>query len=105
MVTTPHAPGASVDGLARLSDSPTLLAERRLAHRIRVATAIGIPVGATVMALLVAVAMIIAGKPAIVPAEAGAGVGVLAGAFFGMWTGFVASANELDHLDIDDAKP
>lgn len=68
--------------VARPADSiqvPEVLAERHLAHRILVATAIAVPVGAVVFALLVAGAMVIAGQPATIPAAMGAGIGVLAG--------------------------
>jgi hypothetical protein len=30
----------------------------------------------------------------------GAGIGILAGSFFGIWAGFVASVSELDTVDL-----
>jgi hypothetical protein len=76
------------------------LAEHHLMHRILVATAIAIPVGAAVLAALVGGATAIAGQPAALSALMGAGIGVLAGAFFGVWAGFVASIRELDEADL-----
>jgi hypothetical protein len=78
---------------------PELVAEQHLVHRILVATAIAIPVGAVVLAALVGGATAIAGQPAALSALMGAGIGVLAGTFFGVWAGFVASIRELDDAD------
>jgi hypothetical protein len=64
------------------ADTPEVLAEQHLMRRILIATAIAMPIGATVFALLVA------------------GIGILAGSFFGMWAGFVASVSELDEVDL-----
>jgi hypothetical protein len=80
--------------------SPELLAEQHLARRILLATAIAMPVGAAIFASIVAVAMLIAGQPVLIPAAMGAGIGILAGSFFGMWAGFVASVSELDRVDL-----
>lgn len=81
--------------------TPEVLAEQHLARRILVATAIAVPIGAAVLAALVAGAMVLAGRPAAIPAAMGAGIGGLAGAFFRMWAGFVASVSELDDVDLD----
>jgi hypothetical protein len=81
-------------------DTPETLAEHNLMRRILIATAIAMPVGAAVFALLVAGAMVIARQPVVIPAAMGAGIGVLAGSFFGMWAGFVASVSELDEVDL-----
>ena len=80
--------------------APEELAEQHLMHRILVATAIAIPVGAIVLAALVGGATAIAGQPAALSALMGAGIGVLAGVFFGVWAGFVASIRELDDADL-----
>jgi hypothetical protein len=80
-------------------DAPEVLAEQHLLRRIVIATAIAVPIGALVFALLVAGAMVIAGEPVLVAAAMGAGIGVLAGSFFGMWAGFVASVSELDAVE------
>jgi hypothetical protein len=80
-------------------DAPAVLAEQHLMRRIVIATAIAVPIGALVFALLVAGAMVIAGEPVLVAAAMGAGIGVLAGSFFGLWAGFVASVSELDAVE------
>jgi hypothetical protein len=82
------------------ADTPEVLAEQHLMRRILTATAIAMPVGAAVFALLVAGAMVVARQPVVIPAAMGAGIGVLAGSFFGMWAGFVASVSELDEVDL-----
>ena len=82
------------------ADTPEVLAEQHLMRRILIATAIAVPIGAAVFALLVAGAMVIAGLAVVVPAAMGAGIGILAGSFFGMWAGFVASVSELDEVDL-----
>jgi uncharacterized membrane protein len=81
-------------------DTPEVLAEQHLMRRILIATAIAVPIGAAVFALLVAGAMVIAGQAVVVPAAMGAGIGILAGSFFGIWAGFVASVSELDTVDL-----
>jgi hypothetical protein len=81
-------------------DAPELVAEQHLVRRILLATAIATPVGAVIFAALVGVAMMIVGEPILVPAAMGAGVGILAGSFFGMWAGLVASVQELDQVDL-----
>ena len=80
--------------------APEELAEQHLMHRILVATAIAVPVGAVVLAALVGGATAISGQPAALSALMGAGIGVLAGVFFGVWAGFVASIRELDDVDL-----
>jgi hypothetical protein len=82
------------------ADTPAVLAEQHLMRRILIATAIAVPIGAVVFALLVAGAMVIAGEPVLIAAAMGAGIGILAGSFFGMWAGFVASVSELDTVDL-----
>ena len=82
------------------ADAPEVVAEQHLMRRILIATAIAVPIGAAVFALIVAGAMVIAGGPVVIPAAMGAGIGVLAGSFFGMWAGFVASVSELDAVDL-----
>jgi hypothetical protein len=57
-------------------------------------------VGARFRRGVVAAAVVIAGQPILVASAMGAGIGVLAGAFFGMWAGFVASVSELDRADV-----
>jgi hypothetical protein len=79
---------------------PEVLAEQHLMHRILVATAFAIPIGAGVLAALVGGATAITGQPAAISALVGAGIGALAGAFFGVWAGFVASIRELDDADL-----
>lgn len=86
--------------------APERLAEAHLAHRILVATGVAVPIAVLFFAGLLASAMALAGQSTLVPAAMGAGIGVLAGVFFGMWAGFVASVPELDHEDLgryDDA--
>jgi len=79
---------------------PGVLAEQHLMHRILVATAFAVPVGAVVLAALVGGATAVAGQPAAISALVGAGIGALAGVFFGVWAGFVASIRELDEADL-----
>lgn len=85
---------------APVAASPEVLAEQHLAHRILISTAIAMPIGAVFFAALVAIAMLIAGQPALIPAAMGAGIGILAGSFFGMWAGFVSSVRELDEVSL-----
>jgi hypothetical protein len=100
MTDTSLTPGRATSRLmAGPVVAPEVLAEQHLMRRIMIATAIAVPVGALVFALLVAGAMVIAGEPVLVAAAMGAGIGVLAGSFFGMWAGFVASVRELDAVE------
>jgi ribose/xylose/arabinose/galactoside ABC-type transport system permease subunit len=69
-------------------------------RRILIWTAIGVPVGATFFGLLVFVAARLSNSPACAPVAMGAVVGVLAGVFFGMWNGVVASVNETEHANL-----
>jgi hypothetical protein len=92
-----RAPGRRTNAPA---SAPEELAEQHLMRRILIATAIAVPVGALFFFGLVAAAMVIAGQPVLVASAMGAGIGVLAGAFFGMWAGFVASVSELDRADV-----
>ncbi|MEP6623487.1 MAG: hypothetical protein ABJC79_03530, partial [Acidimicrobiia bacterium] len=85
------------------ADMVEALAEAHLMHRILVATVLAVPIGAVIGALLLAGVVSIAGRPVATSAAMGAGIGVLAGLFFGVWAGFVASANELDHADLESA--
>lgn len=95
-VLTPCHPERPVPSVT----TPELLAEQHLARRILSATAIAMPVGAVFFGALVALAAAIAHQPVAIPAAMGAVIGVLAGSFFGMWAGFVASVSELDLVDL-----
>ena len=85
----------------RSRNDRALLAERHLVHRALLASALSIPIGAAFFALLVLVAVRLSSVPAGAPVAMGAGVGVLAGLFFGMWVGVVASVDELEHVEHD----
>ena len=78
---------------AELAD---LQAERRLVHRVVKWMAILMPIGAGFFALLIFAAVRMAGVAAGAPVAMGAGLGVLAGFFFGMWAGVVASVSEME---------
>jgi hypothetical protein len=93
--TSGYAMGAALPPAA-----PEALAVQHLMHRILVSTAIAIPSGSVVLAALVGGATAIAGQPVLISALMGAGVGALAGIFFGVWAGFVASIRELDEVDL-----
>jgi hypothetical protein len=75
------------------------LAERHLVRRMFIGMAILIPVGAAFFALFVGVAAWNAGTAIAGPVVMGAGIGVLAGIFFGTWAGFVASVKEFEDLE------
>jgi hypothetical protein len=79
---------------------PERLAEAHLLHRILVSMAIAIPICVVVFVGLLDAAMALAGHSVLVPTAMGAGIGVLAGVFFGMWAGFVGSVHELDREDL-----
>jgi hypothetical protein len=79
---------------------PERLAEDHLLHRVAVAMVIAIPICVVVFVGLLDVAMAISGSSVLVPTAMGAGIGVLAGVFFGMWAGFVGSVRELDRVDL-----
>jgi hypothetical protein len=55
---------------------------------------------AGLFAFLVFVATRIGGVASGAPTLMGAGIGVLAGVFFGMWVGVVASVHDVEHLDL-----
>jgi hypothetical protein len=69
-------------------------------HRILVSIAIAVPLGALVLGALVALGMTLAGESPWISTLMGAGIGVLAGLFFGVWAGFVASIDEFDAADL-----
>ncbi len=75
----------------------------QLAHnmtrRIVIATLVAVPLCALLFAGLVALAATIAGVSVVMPIVAGAGVGMLAGLFCGMWTGVVLSVNEVEVVE------
>jgi hypothetical protein len=73
--------------------------ERNLVRRVVISTAICIPVFAIFYAALVALAVRNVGV-AVGPAVAmGAGVGVLAATFWGLWIGVAASVKELEEAE------
>jgi len=74
-------------------------AEHRLVHRIVVAVAILVPIGAAAFALLILAATSLAGAPEGGPILMGAATGVLAGFFFGVWAGVVASSRDIEHTE------
>lgn len=84
---------------------PERLAEDHLLHRVLVAMIIAIPICVVVFVALLDVAMAFAGDSVLVPSAMGAGIGVLAGVFFGMWAGFVGSVKELDRVDLGHHPP
>jgi hypothetical protein len=81
--------------------TPERLAEAHLLHRVFVAMAVAVPVCILVFAGLLSAAMALSGNGALIPAAMGAGIGVLAGVFFGIWAGFVGSVHELDRVDFE----
>lgn len=74
-------------------------AERHLVRRMIIGVAIMVPAGAALLALVVGLAVVSTGAPIAGPIAIGAGTGVLAGIFWGMWLGFVASASEFEELE------
>jgi hypothetical protein len=69
---------------------------------------VAIPICVVVFVGLLDTASALAGESVLVPSAMGAGIGVLAGAFFGVWAGFVGSVRELDDEDLGhhpDARP
>jgi hypothetical protein len=76
-----------------------LLAERHLVRRMIIGTAILVPVGAALFALLVGIAIWSTGTAIAGGVAMGAGIGALAGLFFGTWAGFVASVHEFEDLE------
>jgi len=86
---SPSRPNANLDRLV----------ERHLLRRIIIGIAILVPIAAAAYAALVALALRHSGIPAGAPIAIGAGVGVLAAFFWGMWIGIVASVNELEDLE------
>ena len=85
--------------------APERLAEDHLLHRVLVAIVIAVPICVLVFVGLLDLAMAISGGPVLVPTAMGAGIGVLAGIFFGMWAGFVGSVQELDGTDLGHHAP
>lgn len=80
-------------------ENADLLAERHLVHRMIIGIAILTPAGAALFAGLVAVAVVSTGTAMAGPLAMGAGIGALAGLFFGTWVGFVASVSEFEDLE------
>jgi hypothetical protein len=100
-----HAAGAVpatmpvTEGIVALAEESA--AEKALFRSVIRSTIIAIPLCVVIWCGLVALA--IAGKPAPdwgVWLGVASGVGVIAGAFFGGWAGFVAKAHVLDELDV-----
>lgn len=89
------------EAATELEDVPDeeVAAERHLIHRVIVGIAVGIPVGALLLAGIVLVATRGADITGDTAAAMGAVVGVFAGAFFGALSGFLLSAHELDEAD------
>ena len=83
----------------RVDVTRDVLAERRLVHRVVVAVAILVPIGAVAFALLMLAATGLAGAPEGGPIAMGAATGVLVGLFFGVWAGVVASAGDIEHTE------
>jgi|1185.fasta_scaffold1950144_1 hypothetical protein len=75
-------------------------AEGRMVQRVLFWMLVIIPVCAGLFALLVFIATRVGGVPSGTPVLMGAGIGVLAGVFFGMWVGVVASVHDVEHLDL-----
>jgi hypothetical protein len=74
-------------------------AERRLVHRVILAVAVLVPLGAVAFALMMLAATSMAGAPEGGPILMGAATGVLAGFFFGVWAGVVASSGDIEHTE------
>jgi len=83
----------------RVDVTRDVLAERRLVHRVLIAVAVLVPVGAVAFALLMLGATSLAGAPEGGPIAMGAATGVLAGLFFGVWAGVVASSGDIEHTE------
>ncbi len=83
----------------RVDVTRDVLAERRLVHRVIVAVAILVPIGAVAFALLMMAATSLAGAPEGGPIAMGAATGVLVGFFFGVWAGVVASSGDIEHTE------
>ena len=83
----------------RVDVTRDVLAERRLVHRVVVAVAILVPIGAAAFALLMLAASSLASVPEGGPIAMGVATGALAGFFFGVWAGVVASAGDIEHTE------
>lgn len=93
----------SKPSVAERDRSGDIARSQQLAHnmtrRIVIATLAAVPLCALLFAGLVALATTMAGVSVVMPIIAGAGVGMLAGLFCGMWTGVVLSVNEVEAVE------
>ena len=91
---------SSVRPSVRQLEIEDLHAEQRLLRRMVIVLAIVVPVGAAFFAALMytaaRMAAVSTGPPV---AYWGAGIGVLAGIFFGMWAGVVASVHDIERTE------
>lgn len=74
--------------------------ERTLMVRVMKASIVAIPICIVIWVGIVAVALAMAGSGNFeVALPMGGGVGIVAGAFFGMWWGFLKTADEFEEID------
>jgi hypothetical protein len=83
----------------RAQEARDALAERRLVHSVAIWIAVLVPIGAVAFSLLILLATNLAGVPEGAPVLMGAGIGVLAGIFFGMWAGVVVSSGQIERTE------
>ncbi|HEY7438222.1 MAG TPA: hypothetical protein VIC35_02395 [Acidimicrobiia bacterium] len=96
-VEVPATSEQELDALDRAEEE----AEHHLARRVILGMVIAIPVFTVLFGALVGLSVHSAGSPAGVPLVMGAGIGVLAGIFFGTWGGIVASVHEVEDIEHD----
>ncbi len=69
-------------------------------RRIRRGIVVAIPTLVVILVGMIALAIVLSGTSSYaVPLAMAAGVGILAGLFFGVWAGFVLTAHDLEVLD------
>jgi len=81
-------------------------AERTLMHKVVVSSLVAVPVCVVIWLGIVAVALAMAGSGNFeVALPVAGGIGIVAGVFFGMWWGFLATAHEFEELDRQASRP
>ena len=78
----------------------TVSAEALLVRRIRSGLIVGIPVCIVILVGMIALALALSGADSYaVPLAMAAGIGILAGMFFGVWGAFVLTTRDIEILD------
>jgi hypothetical protein len=91
--------------VAGQAGSPTLLeqekaAEREVLHAAVKASLIAIPICVVIWLAIVSIGLVLAGSGSfLVALPMAGGVGIVAGAFFGIWAGFLSEAHRFEELD------